>query len=373
MQTHASMQSNRQPIHIMLIGPLPPPIGGTTVSFRQLVDELSRRGDVVSEMVDTCRGRRSLGVAGKLVAWPRCAFIAARKAKAVDVITLHCSSTGLLHLAPLAHLVARWSKKPLIVRVFGGGFDVHYTRRSWLARLLLRRTALSAELCLFQTQQLVRHFSGLCRRRASWYSNSRPMEAEATLPACANPSKRFIFVGHISTAKGIPVLLEAAERLKSRTRLDIYGPLKSGYTEASFSQYDGVQYRGVLDPSSVVPTMRNYRALVMPSWYEGEGYPGVILEAFAAGIPVIASRWRAIPELVDSSCGILVQPGDAGELASAMETLLHDETGYNSLCKGVRGKRKQFDSEYWTEVFVEYCRALSRSDKADSLRQGEGS
>jgi colanic acid/amylovoran biosynthesis glycosyltransferase len=58
------------------------------------------------------------------------------------------------------------------------------------------------------------------------------------------------------------------------------------------------------------------RAVLLPS--HAEGLPIVIMEAFAMGRPVIATRIAGIPELVDEKCGWLVEPGDAGGLAGAI-------------------------------------------------------
>jgi glycosyltransferase involved in cell wall biosynthesis len=65
-------------------------------------------------------------------------------------------------------------------------------------------------------------------------------------------------------------------------------------------------------------------ALVLPSiWYETFGL--VLIEAFAAGMPVIASRIGGIPDLVeDGKTGLLVQPGDAADLADKMQWALEN-------------------------------------------------
>jgi glycosyltransferase involved in cell wall biosynthesis len=94
-------------------------------------------------------------------------------------------------------------------------------------------------------------------------------------------------------------------------------------------------------------------------WYlSGEGYPGAILEAFAAGIPVITTRWLSIPEIVDHSCGILIPPRNPAALADAVIRLTTDPLLYQRLCAGAVGKRGQFSSSYWTRAFVDYCRPL---------------
>lgn len=75
---------------------------------------------------------------------------------------------------------------------------------------------------------------------------------------------------------------------------------------------------GVLGPEEVRVEMSKSLALLLPSeWYEG--FPMVLVEAFASGLPVIASRIGALPELIEHGVtGLLFEPGDPQGLASAL-------------------------------------------------------
>jgi glycosyltransferase involved in cell wall biosynthesis len=66
------------------------------------------------------------------------------------------------------------------------------------------------------------------------------------------------------------------------------------------------------------------RALLVPSlWYEPSGR--VVLEAYAAGVPVVASRIGGLPEIVDDNVsGLLVEPGDRNGWAASVERLSND-------------------------------------------------
>jgi len=104
--------------------------------------------------------------------------------------------------------------------------------------------------------------------------------------------------------------------------------------------------------------MRDYDALLFPTYWQGEGIPGVVLEAFQAGLPVITTDWRSIPELVDDSCGILVPPRDVDALEAAMQQLVSDSELYQQLSGGALRKASEFSAERWTAEFVRYCRSL---------------
>jgi len=103
---------------------------------------------------------------------------------------------------------------------------------------------------------------------------------------------KLIFVGRISPFKGVHLILDALERFQAHEIcLDVYGTGNEQYAKdciGRMEQSEKVKYKNKLEPSSVVKKMMNYDALVLASTFS-EMSPLVIQEAFAAGIPVIAS------------------------------------------------------------------------------------
>ncbi len=129
----------------------------------------------------------------------------------------------------------------------------------------------------------------------------------------AGPRNGFLFVGRLSPEKGVSVLAEA-QRL-SGIPIRVAG---SGPAEAALGGIQGVALLGALPIEQVIAEMHRARALVLPSvWYEG--FPRTLVEAFACGLPVIASRLGALEELVEHGVtGLLSEPGDAAALGQAM-------------------------------------------------------
>jgi glycosyltransferase involved in cell wall biosynthesis len=82
--------------------------------------------------------------------------------------------------------------------------------------------------------------------------------------------------------------------------------------------------------------------LVFPSqWYEGQ--PKVLLESFAKGTPVVASRLGSMTELVGDDNGRLFNPGDADDLAASVSGILSDAA---SLAEKRRGARQRFEAAF---------------------------
>lgn len=91
---------------------------------------------------------------------------------------------------------------------------------------------------------------------------------------------------------------------------------------------DRVRFTGLLQGQTLVDELATGDFFVLPSHYETGGI--VLLEAMACGLPVVATRVGALPEIVNDSNGIMVKPGDALALAKAMEQCCLTYNNYNS-------------------------------------------
>jgi glycosyltransferase involved in cell wall biosynthesis len=120
-----------------------------------------------------------------------------------------------------------------------------------------------------------------------------------------------LFVGRLSPEKGIAVLLGAVGRLPDVV-VDVVG---TGPEEKAVAANPRLLVHGARSPADVLAAMRQAAYLVMPSiWYEN--FPRTLVEAFACGLPVIASRLGAMAELIeDGRTGLMFAPGDADDLA----------------------------------------------------------
>jgi glycosyltransferase involved in cell wall biosynthesis len=142
--------------------------------------------------------------------------------------------------------------------------------------------------------------------------------------------KRLLFVGRLAGVKGVSVLFEALERIIPRfpdLRLTLIGdgPERGDFEkEAHERGLDAaVTFAGYRSQSEVAEALQEADMLVLPSF--AEGVPVVLMEAMAAGIPVVTTRVAGIPELVDDRVsGLLVPPGDADGLAGAISELMAD-------------------------------------------------
>jgi glycosyltransferase involved in cell wall biosynthesis len=131
----------------------------------------------------------------------------------------------------------------------------------------------------------------------------------------------FLFVGKLEALKGVDILLDAAEHVKGAPILLVGACDDPGLRERLGRLPANVRYLGPKTREEIDALLVDARALVLPSLcYENQ--PMTILEAFAAGVPVIGSCIGGIPELVaHKERGLLVEPGSALDLANAISQL----------------------------------------------------
>jgi glycosyltransferase involved in cell wall biosynthesis len=144
---------------------------------------------------------------------------------------------------------------------------------------------------------------------------------------------RLLTVGRFQPKKGYATLLDAVARVRAEIRLTIvgYGPLEAtlrAHADA-LGLAPRVTWTGALDQPAVRALYRASDLLLVASEIapdgDRDGLPNVVVEALSQGLPVVATRTGAIPELVlDGLQGRLVPPGDAGALAAAIESLAQD-------------------------------------------------
>jgi glycosyltransferase involved in cell wall biosynthesis len=362
-ESEAVTATGKRKLDLLLIGPLPPPVGGATRVFSYLTEDLERDPRVRLQIINISPGSFRDSRMRSLLLAARTTFSVLRRGPGVDLISYHAGFRGRVWFGPVLFLISRILRKPLIMRAFGGAFAEQYARlRPW-HQWLLRKSYFRSELCLLQTKSMVDFFRTLPARRVEWFSNytrsprGGPRKGREDDEVC----RRLVFLGHVKRTKGVEILLEAEPALLPEISIDIYGPLLGSYRGEEINRRGGgrIRYAGVLTPSEVMARLWDYDALVLPTFHSGEGYPGVILEAYSHGMPVIASRWMGIPEIVDPSSGILIEPKSPRAFSEAANQLCSDRELFRRLRRGAETKAREFSDEFWTRKFVGWCSELS--------------
>lgn len=179
----------------------------------------------------------------------------------------------------------------------------------------------------------------------------------------AQARQGLLYVGRLAPEKGIATLAQAAAKLPP-------GSLRIAGTGPELQHLQGlpaVTLLGALNGAQVADEMARAAALVMPSlWYEN--FPRTLVEAFACGLPVLASRLGALASLVEHGrTGWLVEPGDAAAWAQALRGALDDAPRLAAMGEAARAL---YEREYTAEANHRMLLAIYEEAIAERRREG---
>jgi glycosyltransferase involved in cell wall biosynthesis len=217
------------------------------------------------------------------------------------------------------------------------------TRRwlNWLNGRVERMGVGGADQLITVSASLARHMqrAGFDAGRISIVPNGVPSIDFPARPAPSNSCWTLGVVALFRPRKGIEVLLDALAMLRAQglpVRLRAIGPFETAQYEAQLKRkaaqgkhHADVCWTGFAQ--DVNAELARMDLLVLPSLF-GEGMPMVVLEAMAAGVPVVATRVEGVPEAIrDGVDGVLAQPGDAEDLARAIARVVRGELDWSQL------------------------------------------
>lgn len=153
----------------------------------------------------------------------------------------------------------------------------------------------------------------------------------------------YLYVGRLSEEKGLNLLLDAFSENGLQLKIAGGGPLQNEVM-ARCDAYPNIHYIGNVDKTAVNSLLKDAIALIFPSeWYETFGM--VIIEAFSAGIPVIATRLGQLKFTIkDEYNGLLFQPGNKDDLSE--KVLFYDKLSAEQKKIYKRNARQSYDAQY---------------------------
>jgi glycosyltransferase involved in cell wall biosynthesis len=239
---------------------------------------------------------------------------------------------------------------PVVMSAHGG--DV-YAMKKGLRRRLLSLTARRADVCTAVSTVLQAELRRLTGVEATVIPMGVDPSAFEPRPTPRHEGRardpngpRILFVGRLAQKKGVTHLIQAMAVVRSANPgagLVVVGdgPERQALETLATTLGGGVEFVGPV-PNTELPAY--YQAgdifmlpSVVSSEGDTEGLPVVLMEAAASELPIVASRVGGIPDLVQHErTGLLVEPGDPGAIATAVNRLLADEGLRRSLGEGAR-------------------------------------
>jgi glycosyltransferase involved in cell wall biosynthesis len=272
--------------------------------------------------------------------------------KKVDVVLISASSVSTYRLLN----IIRWMKPSLLHKttylVIGGYFPegIRTKRFNWKAYSKLKNVVVEGELL---RQQIISNSNLVNVKVVPNFKTFPNLDIKDRI--IKNGKFRFVFVGRISNAKGINEILEAAQILKSSNEefeIDFYGP-----TEERFDfNNKNTKYSGFLDfqnnSEKSYLTLTENNCMLFPTYWMGEGFPGVIIDAFVAGLPVIATDWNMNTEIIEDGVnGFIIEPKSSKALAEKMEYAMQNREELEKISENNLARAKDYHiDKIWPQI-----------------------
>jgi len=222
-----------------------------------------------------------------------------------DNIVILPAKNGVKVFVPLFVRLNKKYNKNLIYAVVGG----------WLPDVLKDNTKLLNSACkldkvLVETEGMKKRLNDLGMNNVDILLNFKNISvlSEKELPNLSVDTFKVCTFSRVIKEKGIENAINAVSMVnkklgKKAFKLDIFGPVGNEYKEEfenvlNSCNKEWVEYKGVIPSSESVGILKEYNLLLFPTYYFGEGLAGTVIDAYSAGVPVIASDWKYNSEIV---------------------------------------------------------------------------
>lgn len=221
-----------------------------------------------------------------------------------SLVILPCLN-NLKYIFPMAYILSMPFNYDIIHIGIGGWHD-KYLKRWPLIRNMLSKIKIN----LLETEITAQRLHDLFKfKNVAVFPNFRFDECKRVTSSKANSKKlQLVFLARVNMKKGLDTLAELCKKFSltgdsDKITMSIYGPIDSEEDESFLhneivDKFDFADYGGALDPSKINETLQNYDIFLFPTHYYTEGFPGSILDAYNAGIPVLATNWEHARQFV---------------------------------------------------------------------------
>lgn len=182
---------------------------------------------------------------------------------------------------------------------------------------------------------------------------------------------RCVFFSRIEPLKGVNLIFETFEKgllNEDKYIIDFFGPIKEDYKEQfnkRISSHPNMNYRGVLNffDGSAQKLLTDYDIALFPTLWPGEGFPGVIVDSYSVGLPVLASDWNHNSEFVIDKERFMFETGNVEEFAKKINWIYDNKSSLSDYSKKCKDESKRFDvKNVITEDFISQYIVLNKAN-----------
>lgn len=348
---------------LLVIGPEPPPPTGMELATEALLNEL-QQASIALARVNTADPADELGNRGH---WTfhnsqlaiRHLITAGRQSFRRDVAAVYlpiAQAFPALARDLFFIVIARLARKPVVIHLHGGSFGTYYESQNALVRRLIARVLREVELGIVLTEQLRPALECVMpANRIAVIQNGLdlPQKSGPAAGSTTGDGVSALFLSTLFPSKGLYVFIEAiAEARQSRPELHgvVAGQWPSeGIREETLalvrklSLEDAITFVGPVEGGAKTELLSEADIFCFPSFYPLEGQPLVIIEAMAAGLPIVATSWRGISAtVVDHETGFLVDKPSSTLIAEKLKHLVDHPEARERLGRAGRSRYQDY-------------------------------
>lgn len=216
-----------------------------------------------------------------------------------------------------------------------------------------------------QSPRIVEGLARLGIHNAIHVNNSKRIDYIPDISGRHNDKLRFVFLSRVHPDKGCDMIVNCAKRLNNlgygdRYIVDFYGKIEEHY-ESFLPMVDAVanvNYRGFLDltGNKGYDTLSTYDMMLFPTYWAGEGFPGIVIDAYIAGVPIIASNWNCNEDVVNEKTGVIIPHHNEEALFETMKAVLDGKYDLKQLAANCQAQAVEYDNR--NVLSIEHLREI---------------
>jgi glycosyltransferase involved in cell wall biosynthesis len=352
-------------MNLLVLAQTPPPHHGQSAMVQLLLDELPR----AAPSIEVHHVNLALSATGADIGrWQPGKLLAARRALRAAHAAIHQSGCDTLYYIPApGKRIALWRDlmllgslrprvKNLVLHWHASGLG-HWlqTRAKGGERRAAQRLLGQADLSIALAPSLLADIEMLHPRQTAIVPNGIPDPFADHAPPTRRPKSadeptQILFMGSGSAAKGLFRTIDALAHLPDNVRLTFAGDFADPVAAQKFAAAQTrhgprLRHTGFVDNAGRQKLLAESDVLAFPTTYEHEAFPLVLIEALAADLPIVTTRWRAIPELLPNDFQHFVPTASAPSLAHQLQAAIRETT------PGLH--RSYYEKHYTATAFAE--------------------